>query len=271
MMMATVLDKVTRLPGWVYLQMVRRVESQMGYKVVLNSQKPNWIDGAMIFDMTPVWKKHGIDAKGVNYYTVGAVKDGLSSRYDYLSPYYQAWLGGYVVKFKKNREWTAYDHFHLGEADQLNWLEMYGDKEPLASILQKDFKLVEKINISGFPGILYEGGGWSHSDVGKSGRGFILSGMMAACANMFNMLNKNLDLVGENFIPQWNVNYSTNSYHKVNLWGYVAILELDAKTKAVLYANATRFEDRNGKEYDYFIKIGKDIKRVLLSTRIEKV
>ena len=69
------INAITLLPAFIYYRYVKSCEKKLGFKVELNNLDPNWINGVMIFDMTPIWKKHGIDARGNNYYTIGKVKN----------------------------------------------------------------------------------------------------------------------------------------------------------------------------------------------------
>lgn len=114
-----------------------RRERQMGYSLSIPGLSPHWINALMIFDMSHVWKRFGLHAVGVNYFTIGAVANGLSTRFDARSPYYQAWLGGYIVRFSKPREWTLNDYFELGVADQKNWMHLYGERTPYV-VVQKN-------------------------------------------------------------------------------------------------------------------------------------
>lgn len=262
------IDLLIKIPALIYYRFVKSFEKQMGFKVELNNLDPNWINGVMIFDMTPIWRKHGIDAKGTNYYTIGKVENGLSSRFDPLSPYYQAWLGCYIVQFDKYRDWGVQEHFSLGEADQKYWLKLYGDSSPLATTSKNDFKHLGKIEISGFSGKIYEGAAWSHSDVGLRNKRTFLYLLMSACANIMNFSNRSLKLKGGNFIPNQLKDNKIDSYQKIYLKGYFAIVELDKKTRAVLYVNATNFEIENGVKTDYFSKIKDDLKKTLLATKI---
>lgn len=115
----------------------------------------------MIFDMSHVWKTFGLDAIGVNYFTIGAVKNGLSTRFDAKSPYCQAWLDGYIDRFAKPHAWTLEDHFKLGVADEKNWLKLYGDQNPFVEVDLSSPKNKGKITIDGYEGTLYEGNIWS--------------------------------------------------------------------------------------------------------------
>lgn len=262
------IDGITKIPAFIYYKLVKSFEKKLGFKVELNSLESDWINGVMIYDMTHIWKKHGIDAKGLNYYTIGKVKNGLSSRFDPNSPYYQAWLGCYIVQFDKYRDWGVQEHFSLGEADQKYWLKLYGDSSPSATTSKSDFKDLGKIEINGFPGKIYEGAVWSHSDVGLGNKRFYLYLLMSACANIMNFSNKSLTLKGSSFIPKQIKDNQIESYQKIYLKGYFAILELDKKTRAVLYVNATIFENGGRVKTDYFSKIKEALKKSLLATKI---
>lgn len=263
------IDVLTKIPSYLYYLKVKSFEKQLGYKIELKNLSPHWINGTMIFDMTPVWKRHGINAKGINYYTIGEIKNQLSTRFDYKSPYYQAWLGGYIVQFDKQRKWTPQQHFTLCEADQKAWLAMYGDPTPLISLSDsKGVKKIGSIKISGYSGILYEGGGWSDSDVGSGNKKLTLLTSMSLAANLFNISNRKLNLIGRNFIPSWSEDFKISSYQKIYLKGYIGIIELYEKTKAVLYVNVAIFADKNGKKFNYFSKVADDIKHTLLSMKI---
>src|SRR3989344_6514407 len=222
-----IIDAITLLPGYIYYLKVKLFEKKLGFRVELKHLEPDWINGVMIFDMTPIWRQHGIMARGNNYYTIGKVKNGLSSRFDPLSPYYQAWLGCYIVQFDKYRDWGVQDHFSLGEADQKYWLKLYGDTSPLATTSKNDFKDLGKIEISGFSGKIYEGAAWSHSDVGTGNKGIAFNFLMSACANIFNFSNKSLKLNGSDFIPKQKKENKIESFQKTYLKGYFAIVELD--------------------------------------------
>lgn len=242
----------------------------MGYRLVL-PQSPHLINGMMIFDMTPVWKRAGIDAEGINYFTIGKIENGLSSRFDPESPYFQLWFGGYIVKFAEDREWTLKDHFQLGVEDQMEWLRMYGDPNPL---VQGDFdkvKMLGNIIINGHKGKLYEGGGWSNSDVGNGKKRFIFPLLMAAFGYYLKKTNPKLHVNYKNFMPVWSEKMSINPYQKMYLCGYVAVLEIRPSIKAILYANGVEFKDKSGKNYDTFKGLKSDLLSLLKKISIEKI
>lgn len=250
---------------------VKSVERNLGYKLTLNQNGNKWIIGTMIFDMIPVWKRYGLDAFGVNYFTIGKVKDGISSRFDSNSPYYQAWLGGYIVRFSKTRKWTIKDHFLLGEADQKNWLSIYGVKKPEVSI---DFKRIINLgsfNVGNYRGALYQGGGNSNTDVGNRINKLYLSVLWAGGAFFFNRSNSGLNLNHTSFIPDWSKEKRLDPYQLIHLEGYVVIIEIDNKTKAIFYTNGCSFNDKLGKISDTFEQLQIELKDSLKKFRIEKI
>jgi hypothetical protein len=266
-----ILETIAKPIAFLSFQQVKKVERLLGFRLILNQDGNKWIDGTMIFDMTPVWKKYGFDATGVNYFTIGKVSNGISSRFDSNSRYYQAWLGGYIVRFFKSRKWTIDDHFHLGEADQKNWLSIYGVKKPVADI---NFDKVIKhgtFNIGNYKGTLYQGGGDSNTDVGNKTNKSYLSLLWAGGAYFFNKSNSKLNLTHSAFIPNWKEKVLLDSYQVIHLEGYVAIIEIDDKTKAILYANGCSFTDKNGKKIDTFKQLQLELKDCLKKFRIEKV
>ena len=221
-----------------YYAWVKRCERQVGSKLLLCAPAAGWIDATMIFDMAPVWRKFNLNAKGVNYSTIGAVKNGLSSRYEANSPYYQSWLGGYIVQFPNPREWTLNDHFELGVADQKNWLK------------------------------LYEGNIWSNTDVGNA-KPFALPYMMADMANLFRFDNPKVKAAGSAFIPTWSENEPLDSFQKILLKGYMGFIPLNANTTVMLYANACEFTDKHGKKVDTFAKIAMELQKLMQKVEIQ--
>lgn len=250
---------------------VKAREKQLGYRLKLKKLSSGWINGTVIFDMTPVWKKAGMDAIGVNYFTIGNIEDGFSSRFNSKSFYYQAWLGGYIVKFSKKREWSINDHFKLGEADQKNWLSLCGDTNPAADVKFESVQEEGQIKIDKFSGKLYKGIIWSHTDVGKRRKGSIFSLLMAGMAYFFNQSNPGLKLTAQNFIPRRTTDSLLESFQKVCLKGYGVIIDITATTKVVLYGNGVIFTDKNGKKYDTFKKIGPEILRLFKKVEILEV
>ncbi len=260
------LDLLTKPLTYLYYLHTERLEKKLGYKLLLPNNK-NWIEGIMIFNMTPVWRKFGIEATGINYFIIGAINDGVSSRYDYNSPYYQAWLGGYVVKFKKNRKWSAADHFHLGTADQKQWLSVYGDPNPFVKF--DKILSTKTVTIGGFKGNMYEANGWSNSDVGDCKKSLSFPIMLSGFANIFMISNPKLHLSYKNFIPKTDNNLQP--YQKIYLKGFVFITDLGNNVKAVLYVNGAEFKDKNGEIHDSFRNIKRELLDLISGIQIAKV
>jgi len=85
--------------------------------------------------MNPMWQSIG--AEGVNYYTFAGPSNLLrsySERSEPRSPYYQAWVGGYVTKRRDGtlpQDLPAWAK-QVTELDQRSWLAAMGDPQPLA-------------------------------------------------------------------------------------------------------------------------------------------
>ncbi len=248
-----------------YYWWVKRRERQIGYRLMLHAPASHWIPATMIFDMTPVWKRFGLNAKGVNYLTVGAVKNGLSARYDAASRYYQAWLGGYIVRFTNPKAWTLENHFALGVADQKNWLELYGVRTPFVEVQKGSVRNRGPITVSGYKGTLYEGNIWSNTDVGDA-RPWSLSPMMAGMAKIFEIDNPKLKLSRSNFIPQWTNTQPLASFQNILLKGYIAIIPLTPNTTALLYINSCKLSYNKSKQVDYF-----DLNRTTLEAHLKNI
>ena len=115
--------------------------------------------------MNPIWLP--IQAEGVNYFTFAAPGNlfrSFSERSNPTSPYYQAWVGGYVTK---RRDGTLPADLPLWASevtalDQRSWLAAMGDPMPVA-----DFGAAApmgNITIDGRDLQLWHGSMQSHSD-----------------------------------------------------------------------------------------------------------
>ena len=263
------LDVIIQPFAYLSYQLVKQKEKKLGYKLRL-PHSPHFISGTMIFDMTPVWRRAGIDAKGVNYFIIGRVENGISSRFDEKFPYYQAWLGGYIVQFADERNWSVKEHTKLGIEDQKNWLRLYGDKNPIVETDVKSIKKLTQIKISGYAGTLYEGCIWSDTDVGDGKESPLFPYFMAGFAYHFNKSNSQLNLSWAHFIPKWSDQMGITPYQKIYLRGYVIIVDINTSIKAILYANGAQFRDKNGRQYDTFKQIQKELLKLLKNISIEK-
>lgn len=249
----------------------RLVEKSVGYQINLtNSLNDHWINSYMLFDMTSVWKNFGIDAVGVNYFTMGHLKNNISSRFVVESPYYQSWFGTYLVRFNEERDWSINDHFRLAEADQKEWLKMYGDQNPIAKIDFESAMKVKTLKISGYNADLYKGDIRSHSDVGKGGRKLMFPFLTAAFAHHMNRSNPVLHLRAKHFSPKWHRDSpSTLPFQDVLLRGYIAIVTITKTTKAVIYANGAIFQQKNGNNVNTFQQIDEELMDLIPKIKIQ--
>ena len=113
------------------LNKLKQTENKIGYKLVFKNIPDIWINGLIRCDMTRTWQNFGLKiSRGANYFTVGKIKNSVSSRYDFAEPQYQSWLGGYTVKLEGGQKWTLQNYLNLAVADQRSWLKRYGDPNP---------------------------------------------------------------------------------------------------------------------------------------------
>ncbi len=229
-MFTTVINIIGELA---YLKFLAK-EKNLEYKLSFTNLDKGWINGTMLVDMTRTWSKADLKAIGTNYFTMGAVKSGLSTRYDPDSEYYQAWLGGYLACFKEAREWSIQDHFNLAVADQKKWLWYYNDPSPKMMFYKPISE--EVIKIGDYNAKLYYWKGDSHSDIGDKYNKWYVSAVMQAMAHIMNKRNKKLRLVGSDFVPDWKNYRNLNPYEDITYAGYVAIVDIKPNLKAVLYA-----------------------------------
>lgn len=202
-------------------------------------------------DMTRTWQKFGLKiSRGANYFTVGRVKNGVSSRYIFEEPQYQSWLGGYTVKLKDGQTWTLQEHFNLAVADQKSWLRRYGDPHPFCDMTEQDCKKIGPIKLGKYSGTLYEGGCLTHSDVGNGFERVWLRLSAVVMANVFNIYNPILNLLGRMLRPQ----NKGKSYEDLRLKGYIAIFDVDKDVKVVLYGNGVTKGEGVGLETFELIK-----------------
>ncbi len=259
---------VSKMFSYLYTNHMHRIEEKIGYRIRFENIPQTWIDGWMTFDMERSWRRYGIKAEGVNYFTLGALKQGVSSRFIRSEKQYQSWLGAYLVVFKERRDLTLQDHFALAVADQKNWLRDFGDTDPSCKMSTKKVGRTEEIKIGAYKAKLYEFlGGRSHSDVGRHSRNPTNRLLMSLMASMFNRCNPKLHLKGEQFLPHT----PSGDYERIVLKGYTAIVDLDEKTKIVLYGNGAAIRHKDGRETDYTPLLKKDILKAFSKVEITKL
>lgn len=114
------MDQLIKPIAYFYYLLVQFKVKQLSLKLNFPKLSGSWIQGIMMSDMDPVWKRFSVPAHGINFFTIGKVENGISTRFISSSPYFQSWLGGYIAQFTDKRDWTIQDHFRLAEADQKN-------------------------------------------------------------------------------------------------------------------------------------------------------
>jgi hypothetical protein len=164
-MIETILEKFAK---HFYLPKFRKIEHKIGCKLIFDNIPGDYINGWVVCEMTKTWQRAGLDiTKGANYFTMGKLVKGESSRFERDEVEYESWLGGYTVKLSSKKSWPARDHFKLAIADQNSWLKWYGDKKPMTSIAGWKFIDAGKIQLGQYSGRLYDFGCTTHSNVGS--------------------------------------------------------------------------------------------------------
>jgi hypothetical protein len=181
-----------------------------------------WI-APMKNQMNEIWNP--IRADGVNYYMFAKPKawySNYSERSNPISPYYQAWVGGYVIKVRdgslpKDLESLAWQVTAL---DQRSWLSAMGDPTPIAD--SSPATRVGVINIDGHSLPLWRGTMQSHSDLSAHPSGPL--------ATLIGMPPKSL----------WPS--ALDSFHDVRLNGYFACwVDAQRNVSVVVYAVASDY------------------------------
>jgi hypothetical protein len=249
-----------------YLKKIDRLEKRIGYRLVFPRFSDSWINGCVRVDLTKAWKRFGLDVTGIDYFTMGNLVGGVSTRFDPKARQYQSWIGGYLVKFNEARNWTVQDHFNLAVVDQTDWLRDYADPHPVCELHPSGFQEAGQVAVGAYTGKLYIGGGVSHSDVGNGRRGLRFKFITVSQAALFNLSNPTLCLTGRSFTPKT----VSNSYHTLYLKGYIIIVDIEKDMQAVLYGNGAVFEDNNDKKIDTFALLKDELLDILTKIVIMK-
>jgi hypothetical protein len=236
---------------------------EIGYKLVFPSIAQGWIQGWASVDLSKNWKKFGLDATGIDYFTIGGVVNGVSTRFDPCAEQFQSWIGGYLVRFSPRNTDTLQERLNLAVVDQLDWLGHYGDPHPRCELRSSSFECGGRVKVSGYTGELYVGGGFSHTDIGNRNKRLRLQLATRFIATIFNVNNDCLRLTNDNFIPT----IAQPSYSDIFLKGYVICIQIEPNVCAVLYGNGVVYKDEQGRERDTF----EVIKNSLLDTLAQVV
>lgn len=229
------LELLAQVMGPRVLRRMLGEQDRIGYKLSLKDSPKGWINAFMISDMTQTWQAANLKCNGLNYYTMGDIKDGLSTRFQKDDPMYQAWLGGYIVEYDSDKKRYVKDYCKLPEADQNKWLWHFGDRSADMRFNAPLFEKVVKNN--GIEGKLYSWTGTTHTDVGSKSRSLYTRGLMDGMAAILNKINSNLSLKGSFFVPK--LSKGVASYEPTELKGYFGVFEVSPKLAIVLYVCAT--------------------------------
>ncbi len=208
-------------------------QNRFGVTLKLSNQPKGLINGLMVCDMTKTWNKHGIHCSGLNFFTLGDIENGLSTRYKKNSPMYQMWLGAYLVEHKK-QEWTPDDYLELAVADQQKWLSYYRYINP--KMVFEAYEDNGQIKSGSHNGRLYYWHGNTFSDVGKHSNSLYSKAIMEGMAALMNKQNPNLQLVGNNFVP--GNNQIPTSYESILLEGYCGLFKIKPGLTVFMYVAA---------------------------------
>ena len=193
--------------------------------VAIVFEKPSlaWIT-PMKNQMNDIWDP--IKANGVNYYMFAKPRTWFthySERSNPISPYYQAWVGGYVIKARDNSLPTDLESlaWQVTALDQRSWLSVMGDPHPIAD--PSPATQVGSITIDGRSLPLWHGTMRSHSDLSAHATGPLSA------------------LIGMPPKPSWPP--GVDSFHNVNLDGYFACwIDSQRNVSIVVYAVAANYD-----------------------------
>ncbi len=185
-----------------------------------------WI-APMKNQMNEIWNP--IKANGINYFMFAKPKawfNDYSERSNPISPYYQAWVGAYVIKARdgslpQDLESLAWQVTAL---DQRSWLSAMGDPSAIAD--SSPATRVGEISIDGHSLPLWRGSMQSHSDLSAHP-----SGPLATLIGM---------------PPKSSWPSGVDSFHDVSLNGYFACwVDSARKVSVVVYAVAADYQTQD--------------------------
>jgi hypothetical protein len=220
-------------------------------RVSFAAPPPAWIT-PMKNQMNDIWDP--IKANGVNYYMFAGPRTWFTSyseRSNPLSPYYQAWVGAYIIKQRDGSipadlETLAWQVTAL---DQRSWLSAMGDPKPLANASQAT--RVGNIQIDGHSRPLWHGTMQSHSDLSDNASGPLPT------------------LIG--MPPKSSWPSGVDSYHDVSLDGYFACwVDPQRKVSVVVYGVAATYTGKLAGKTDPEL-INDEILNLMKSAKLQEV
>ena len=229
------------------------VEQERADTVAIAFSKPTPVwSTPMKNQMNDIWEP--IKANGVNYYMFAKPRNWFkrySERSNPISPYYQAWVGGYVIKARDGSLPTDLESlaWQVTALDQRSWLSAMGDSDPIAE--SSPATRAGSITIDGHSLPLWHGTMRSHSDLSAHPAGPL--------ATLIGMPSKSLWPPG------------VNSFHDVILDGYFACwLDSQRKVSIVVYAVAANYETQTEKRHNS-VRISDELLGLMKSAKLETV
>jgi hypothetical protein len=226
------------VPG--ILAKYQKLQQKIGYKLKFKNLPEDWINGYAMVDMTKTWTNYGLSIKGLNYFTLGNIKNGISTRFIPGGKMYQAWFGGYIFTDTSPINWTPENYLKVAEADQKKWLLYFGKSDPAMDF--GELKKVKRLTNSGKQAELFSWSGTTNSDVGKRSNRLYNRAIMDGMAYIMNKNTPGLNLKGSNFIPKLPIG---KSYEELTIYGFIVIIDLTPNTKAMLYVCMSENSDDN--------------------------
>ena len=202
--------------------------------------------------MNDIWEP--IKANGVNYYMFAKPQTWFrtySERSNPISPYYQAWVGGYVIKARDGSLPTDLESlaWQVTALDQRSWLSAMGDPSPIAD--SSPATRAGSITIDGHSLPLWHGTMRSHSDLSARP-----SGPLATLLGM---------------PPQSLWPSGVDSFHDVSLDGYFACwVDSQRKVSVVVYAVAANYAVQSV-EHRNSVQINDEVLGLMKSAKLEAV
>lgn len=243
-----VYNPISDLFGRWHARRIRALEKRIGYSLRFPRIPEAWIQACASFDLSSSWKSAGLNVTGIDYFTLGTVLWGRSTRFCPGAETFQSWIGGYLVRLNEHRAYSLQEHLNLAVIDQVNWLRHYGDPNPSCDLPATGFQVAGNINVSGYSGNVYVGGGYSHIDIGAGKQGawqHVAAGVLSMVFNANRVLPQ---IRAADLMPRT----TAEAYARIFLKGIIVIVEIQPNVHAVLYGNGVVLKDRNGVERDTF-------------------
>ncbi len=200
----------------------------------------------------------------LGYFFLGGYRNWKSAfieRFNPYSPYYQAWVGCYVIHtpitknstrivgFEENGEPILDELATIGLGDQLAWLHSYGDPKPYVEVVKAE--PLPPQNFHPLAQAAFLGEMWTHSDVNLNG----------SIDWRYNLI------FGK---PHPRILKTVEPYHDILMRGYyIAWCQPEKRITVISYgAVAAHFETKSGKTISHWDTLNEELKRVIKSLKM---